>query len=143
MGKTVIKLNEQQIRQIVAESCKRVLKENGMSEEDMEEGWLGNKWNQAKAAGSTMLGKGNGGLKNRFQQSTKNWNTQGKLNDLNGLRTQLEKYIDAGQISPETTVAQLVGGKYRNGQFGKLTAQQGNLKGQITKNGGKWQSEEE
>lgn len=143
MEKNVIKLNEQQLKQIVAESVKRVLAEGEFNEENMEEGWLKDKLNQAKTAGSTMLGKGNGGIKNRIQQSKKNWKTQGKLNGLNGLRTHLEQYLDAGQISPDTTVAQLVGGKYRNGQFGKLTAQQGNLKGQITRNGGKWQSEEE
>ena len=66
-----------------------------------------------------------------------NWNSQGELNDFQSLRDQLSKYLDAGQIDPQTTVAQLVGGKYDNNKFGKLTGQIANRKAQISNRGGK------
>jgi hypothetical protein len=52
------------------------------------------------------------------------------------LKQQLEQYIDAGQLNPQMTIAQLVGGKYNGNKFGRLTGQMGNMRSQISKRGG-------
>ena len=44
--------------------------------------------------------------------------------------------LDARQISPQTTVAQLVGGKYNNNKFGTMTGMAANHRGQISRRGG-------
>ena len=44
--------------------------------------------------------------------------------------------IDARQISPQTTVAQLVGGKINNNRFGTLSGIEANRRGQISRRGG-------
>ena len=126
-----IKIKESDLNRIVSESVQRVLMEN-----EMEEGWFGDKWNQTKSAASTAFGRENGNIRQRFQNAKKNWNTQGDLNGLNNLRQQLSKLLDTKQISPNTTVAQLVGGKYNNGKFGTMSGMAANRKGQIGRRGG-------
>ncbi|MBQ0016249.1 MAG: hypothetical protein KBT04_04635 [Bacteroidales bacterium] len=49
----------------------------------------------------------------------------------------MSQFIDDGQIDPNMTVAELVGGKYRNGKMGSLTARINNRKSQISGRGGK------
>ena len=44
--------------------------------------------------------------------------------------------LDAHQTNPQTTVAQLVGGKYNNNRFGTMTGMAANRRGQIKKRGG-------
>ena len=44
--------------------------------------------------------------------------------------------LDARQISPDTTVAQLVGGKYNNNKFGTMTGMEANRRNQIKRRGG-------
>lgn len=44
--------------------------------------------------------------------------------------------LDAHQTTPQTTVAQLVGGKYNNNRFGTMTGMAANRRGQIKKRGG-------
>ena len=39
--------------------------------------------------------------------------------------------VDSRQVDPNTTVAQLIGGKYNKGRFGKMTGVQGNYQSQI------------
>ena len=145
MQKKVVRhLNEQTIQKIVTESVKKILKEmdmNGMDQmqegDDMEEGWLKDKWNQTKSAASSLRGLGSNGVKQTVNNMKSNWTNQGELNGLSGLRQQLEKFVDDGQINPQTTVAQLIGGKYNNNKFGKLTGKENSRKSQISKRGGK------
>lgn len=131
MNKKVIKLTESDLHRLIMESVEAALNEN-----EMEEGWLGDKWNQAKSAVGTAFGKGGGDFNQRFQNAKKNWNTQGDLNGINNLRQQLTQLLDARQISPETTVGQLVGGKYNNNKFGTMTGMAANRRGQISRRGG-------
>ena len=131
MNKKVIKLTESDLHRLIMESVEAALNEN-----EMEEGWLGDKWNQTKSAVGTAFGKGGGDFSQRFQNAKKNWNTQGNLNGINNLRQQLTQLLDARQISPETTVGQLVGGKYNNNKFGTMTGMAANRRGQISRRGG-------
>lgn len=138
MEKNTIKLNEEQLKTIVAESVKRILSEGNFNEEDLEEGWFGDKWNQAKTAANTFTQKTDSGMgfKDRFNAAKKNWNVQGQLNDISNLQQALIQLLDTKKISPNTTVAQLVGGKYNNNKFGTMTGMAANRRGQITRNGG-------
>ena len=76
------------------------------------------------------------GFKDRFNAAKKNWNVQGQLNDISNLQQALMQLLDTKKISPNTTVAQLVGGKYNNNKFGTMTGMAANRRGQITRNGG-------
>ena len=122
------------IRQCVNEAINQQIADG-----ELEEGWLGDKWNQTKSAVKTFTNsdKGNDTLSDRWKNTKKNWDSQGELNDFQNLRNQLSIYLDAGQIDPQTTVAQLVGGKYNNNKFGKLTGQIANRKAQISNRDGK------
>ena len=126
-----IRLTESDLHRIVKESVENILSEN-----EMEEGWFGDKWNQTKSAATTAFSKNGGNIGQRIQNARKNWNTQGELNGMNNLQQQLIQMLDARQISPQTTVAQLVGGKYNNNKFGTMTGMAANRKGQIAKRGG-------
>jgi hypothetical protein len=102
---------------------------------EIDEGWFGDKWNQTKSAvGTAFNGEGNFGQ--RLQNAKKNWDTQGDLNGINNLRQQLVQMLDAHQISPQTTVGQLVGGKYNNNKSGTMTGMAANRRGQISRRGG-------
>ena len=113
MNKKLIRLTEQDLHRIVKESVEMILIEN-----EVEEGWFGDKWNQTKSAVGTAFNKDGGSMGQRLQNAKKNWSTQGELNGMNNLQQQLTQMLDARQISPQTTVAQLVGGKYNNNKFG-------------------------
>lgn len=131
--KKTIRLTEGDLHRIIKESVNHVLMEN-----EMEEGWFGDKWNQTKSAAKTFANSGqeNNSLSDRWTRAKKNWNSQGELNGFQNLRDLLSQYLDAGQIDPQTTVAQLVGGKYNNNRFGKLTGQIANRRSQISNRGG-------
>ena len=75
-------------------------------------------------------------MRDRFSAAKKNWNTQGELNGLNNLAQQLSLFVDAGQINPQMTIAQLIGGKYNNGKFGRMSGMAANRRGQISRRGG-------
>lgn len=133
-----INLTESQLRDIVRESVSRFLKE-----EDVEEGWFGDKINQAKSAYNTATQKNkNLTLKDRVSKAKKNWNTQGELNNLNNLKRQLSHFVDSGQLNPQMTIAQLIGGKYNNGKFGRISSMTANRQGQIKRRGGTSYEEE-
>ena len=54
-----VKINEAQLKQIVAESVKRILAENEFNENDMEEGFFGNMRDKIGAVGDTFKKGGN------------------------------------------------------------------------------------
>ncbi len=134
MNKKPIKLTEQDLHFLVENTVQAYLTENGM-----DEGWLGDKWNQTKTAANTMFqGNKGAGLKQKFNNAKQNWNTQGQLNGLNNLKQQLEQFIDSGQLNPQMTIAQLVGGKYNGNKFGKMSGMIGNRQSQISRRGGQY-----
>ena len=125
--KQTIRLTESELRQMINESINEAM---------MDEGWFGDKMNQAKSAVGTMFNKNGGDLKQRYQNAKKNWRTQGELNDIGNLRKQLEDLINKHRIDPNTTIAQLIGGKYNNNKFGTISGMMNNRKSRIVGRGG-------
>lgn len=130
-----IKLTESQLHQLIQDCVNESLRER--EREEMDENWLKDKVNQTRSAIKTFTNRDkDASMYQRFSNAKKNWNSQGELNGFQNLRDQLSQYLDAGQIDPQTTVAQLVGGKYNGNKFGKLTGQIANRRAQISNRGG-------
>lgn len=131
MEKKSIRLTETELQNLIREAV-----ENVIESEELEEGLVRNKWNQLATAGRTMFQKGDMNLKNRFKNAAKNWTTQGELNDINDLSAQLSAFVEAGQLNPNMTIAQLIGGKINGNRFGRMSGMAANRIGQISKRGG-------
>lgn len=130
--KTRIRLTESQLHDIIRESVYNVL-----NEEDMEEGWLSNKLKQGKQALKTAFQDSDEmTIRDRWNNAKKNWSNQGELNNLNDLIQSISEFVDNGEIDPQTTIAQLIGGKYNHGRFGRLTGKAANRRNQIARLGG-------
>lgn len=132
MDKKIVKLTESELSNLIKEAVEQIIMEG----EDLEEGWIGDKWNQVKSAATTLGQGGDAGIKDRFNQAKANWKSQGELNNLNTLKQMLSNFVDAGQLNPQMTIAQLIGGKYNNNKFGRITGMAANRKGQISRRGG-------
>jgi hypothetical protein len=133
MNKKTIRLTEADLHNLVMEAVEQVVME---TEDELEEGWLGDKWNQAKSAATTFGQSGEVGLKDRFKTAQANWKSQGELNNINNLIQSLSAFVDAGKLNPNMTIAQLIGGKYNGNKFGRMTGMSANLRSQISKRGG-------
>lgn len=130
--KTRIRLTESQLNDLIRESVYNVL-----NEEDMEEGWLSNKYKQGKQALKTAFQDSDKmSIRDRWNNAKKNWNNQGELNNLNDLIQSISEFVDNGEIDPQTTIAQLIGGKYNHGRFGRMTGKAANRRNQIARLGG-------
>lgn len=130
--KTRIRLTESQLNDLIRESVYNVL-----NEEDMEEGWLSNKYKQGKQALKTAFQDSDEmTIRDRWNNAKKNWSNQGELNNLNDLIQSISEFVDNGEIDPQTTIAQLIGGKYNHGRFGRLTGKAANRRNQIARLGG-------
>lgn len=130
--KTRIRLTESQLNDLIRESVYNVL-----NEEDMEEGWLSNKFKQGKQALKTAFQDGDEmSIMDRWNNAKKNWSNQGELNNLNDLIQSISEFVDNGEIDPQTTIAQLIGGKYNHGRFGRMTGKAANRRNQIARLGG-------
>jgi hypothetical protein len=135
MNRNVIRLTESDLHHIIKEAVEQVIFEG--AEQEIEEGWLGDKWNQTKSAAKTMFQNNpDASLADRFKGAKANWKTQGELNDINSLKQALSDFVDAGQLSPQMTIAQLIGGKYNGNKFGRMTGMAANRRGQISRRGG-------
>ena len=130
--KTRIRLTEGQLNDLIRESVYNVL-----NEEDMEEGWLSNKFKQGKQALKTAFQDSDEmSIRDRWNNAKKNWSNQGELNNLNDLIQSISEFVDNGEIDPQTTIAQLIGGKYNHGRFGRMTGKAANRRNQIARLGG-------
>lgn len=130
--KTRIRLTESQLNDLIRESVYNVL-----NEEDMEEGWLNNKFKQGKQALKTAFQNSDEmSIRDRWNNAKKNWSNQGELNNLNDLIQSISEFVDNGEIDPQTTIAQLIGGKYNHGRFGRMTGKAANRRNQIARLGG-------
>lgn len=130
--KTRIRLTESQLNDLIRESVYNVL-----NEEDMEEGWLSNKFKQGKQALKTAFQDSDEmSIRDRWNNAKKNWSNQGELNNLNDLIQSISEFVDNGEIDPQTTIAQLIGGKYNHGRFGRMTGKAANRRNQIARLGG-------
>ena len=124
-----IRLTESQLYQLIQDCVNESLMES-----EMDENWFSDKLNQAKTSFKTFMNndRKDNSLSDRMERAKKNWHSQGELNGFQNLKDQLSQYLDAGKINPQTTVAQLVGGKYNGNRFGKLTGQIANRRAQIS-----------
>lgn len=130
--KTRIRLTESQLNDLIRESVYNVL-----NEEEMEEGWLNNKYKQGKQALKTAFqNSDNMSIRDRWNNAKKNWSNQGELNNINDLIQSISEFVDNGEIDPQTTIAQLIGGKYNHGRFGRMTGKAANRRNQIARLGG-------
>ena len=127
-----IRLTESELHYIVNEAVNTIL------QEEMEEGT----WNNLKTGAKTFFSNksnndesGIKGLQNRWKNAKANYKTQGELDDMSGLIQQLSQLLDARKISPQTTVAQLVGGKYNSNKFGTMSGMMNNRKAQLRSRG--------
>ena len=136
-----IVLNEKDLMTLVNESVKKVINE-AIQNGELDEGWFGDKWNQIKTGANTLTQGGDMSLKDRFGAAKKNWTSQGELNNINNLSAQLSKFVEAGQLNPNMTIAQLIGGKINGNKFGRMSAMAANRKSQISKRGGQANEEE-
>lgn len=139
MSKIVLK--EEEFMALVNESVKKVINE-AIQNGELDEGWLGDKWSQIKTGANTLTQSGDMSLKDRFGAAKKNWTSQGELNNINNLSAQLSKFVEAGQLNPNMTIAQLIGGKINGNKFGRMSAMAANRKSQISKRGGHANEEE-
>ena len=130
--RTRIRLTESQLNDLIRESVYNVLNEEGM-----EEGWLNNKYKQGKQALKTAFQDSDEmSIRDRWNNAKKNWSNQGELNNLNDLIQSISEFVDNGEIDPQTTIAQLIGGKYNHGRFGRMTGKAANRRNQIARLGG-------
>ena len=136
-----IVLNEKDLMTLVNESVKKIINE-AIQNGELDEGWFGDKWNQVKTGANTLAQGGDMSLKDRFGAAKKNWTSQGELNNINNLSAQLSKFVEAGQLNPNMTIAQLIGGKINGNKFGRMSAMAANRKSQISKRGGQANEEE-
>lgn len=125
--RNTIKLTESEFKEIVQTTVNEALQDEAL--------W--DKWNSLKTAAKTFASKNNSntGLSGRFSNAKKNYNLQGQYDELNRLVQQLSKFIDAGQIDPNTTIAKLIGGKYNGNKFGNMTGKMSYQMQQMHKNG--------
>ena len=140
MSKNTIKLNETQLKNVVEKSVAKIIKEmfseepinddmaEGCEEGDMDEGFF----NNLKTGAKTFF-KNSGGLGDKWNAAKKNFSMQGEYDQLSSLKQQLSDLIDKHMINPNTTVAQLVGGKYNGNKFGTMTGMIGNRQAQMNR----------
>lgn len=126
--KSRIRLTESQLNRIIAEAVS----------DELNEGWFGDKWNQAKSAASTMFNVGNSdkasernaglSMSDRFSNARKNWSTQGQLNGLNNFAETCRKAIEEYGLDPNMTL---------NDILNRVKMKSLNRQSQISKKGGR------
>lgn len=129
-----VRISEENLRNMISEAVTKVLAEEyNISEEELQEGWFGQVGDAAK---TFVSGDNKGkGLSGRWNAAKKNYATRGELDDFQGLRDKLVQLVNAKQINPNSTVAQLIGGNMNNNKFGRLSGAIANRKGQMMKRG--------
>lgn len=122
--KQTVRLTESEFRAMIQETINEALQDEGL-------------WNKLKTGAKTFVSNTNkgDGITGRFQNAKKNYRLQGEYENMQGLIKQLSQFIDAGEIDPNTTIAQLVGGKYNSNKFGRMTGKMNNRMSQMRRNG--------
>ena len=124
MAKTVIRLNEDELKGMI----KNILKEN-IENGNIDEGL----WNQLKTGAKTFVSSKNKGqgISGRWDAAKKNYGLQGEKDKFEDILKQLKALVDAGEIDPNLTIGQYLGGP--NHRFGKLTGKMANRQAQMNK----------
>ena len=140
----IVKLNGEQLNNVIMECVQEVMRENP---EMVDEGFIDNAVQGVKsffgngAAGAnnaqnqTLRSNGNGGLnlKKRWNAAKTNYNMTKENDKIDTVINYLQDLVEKGQVKPEMTVAQLVGGKMNNNKFGTLTAMRNNRTARASK----------
>lgn len=129
-----VRISEENLRNMISEAVTKVIcEEYNISEEELQEGWFGQVGDAAK---TFVSGDNKGkGISGRWDAARKNYTTRGEIDNLQGLRDQLIQLVDAKQINPNSTVAELIGGSMNKGRFGRLSGAINNRKGQMMRRG--------
>lgn len=124
MDKQVIRLTEAQLKEKIKASLREKI-ENG----ELDEGF----WNQLKTGAKTFVSDKNKGqgLSGRWDAAKKNYGLQGEKDKFGDILKQLKALVDAGEIDPNLTIGQYIGGP--NNQFGKLTGKMANRQAQMNR----------
>lgn len=138
--KKEIKLNEEQLRNIIKESIENYLGE--LDENEVEEGFGRNLMQGAKSFfGKGEAGKNggfertNGGLNigKRFNAAKTNFQMTKEGDKINDVIKFLEDMVETKKLSPDMTIAQLIGGKLNNNKYGTLYAMKDNRTSRASK----------
>ena len=129
--KRTIKLNEAELHDIIRESVYTVL-----NEEELEEGFINNLTQGVKSffgngdAGKKTSGeiRQNGGLNlgKRINAAKTNYQMTKEGGKINDVIQFLEDMVAKKQLSPQTTIAELIGGKLNDNKYGRLSAMRDN-----------------
>lgn len=120
-----IVLTESELYNVIAEQVNEALQDEGF-------------WNNLKTGAKTFFSNTNNdrGISDRWNNAKKNYRLQGEYDNFSSLIQTLSKMIDDGEIDPQITVAQFVGGKYNpRSRFGTLTGKMNNRMSQMRANG--------
>lgn len=124
MDKQVIRLTEAQLKEKIKASLREKI-ENG----ELDEGF----WKQLKTGAKTFVSDKNKGqgLSGRWDAAKKNYGLQGEKDKFGDILKQLKALVDAGEIDPNLTIGQYIGGP--NNKFGKLTGKMANRQAQMNR----------
>lgn len=119
-----IKLTESELKEQIAKCITEALEDEGL-------------WNNLKTGAKTFMSDKNKGkgFSGRWNNAKKNFSLQGEYDNIQKLISELSKFVDAGQIDPNKTIAQLIGGKYNGNKFGSMTGKMNNRMSQMKNNG--------
>lgn len=131
MAKQIVRLTESDLHRIVENTVYNILLEN-----DEEEGWL----NQIKTGAKTLFNNNKAsGLKDRWRKAKANYQTQGQIDSMDSMKSELQKVIgklqeliSAGVITPQTTVGQILSNQIK---FNSFSGKRANLQGQLYRRG--------
>lgn len=134
--KQTITMNEEQFHRFL----KNIVNET-INSQEIDEGL----WDQVKTGAKTFFNPkkdsnnttndGRVDLSNRFNNAKNNFQLRGQYDNMNDLRNKLIELINNRNISPETTIGQLIGGKYNNNRYGTMNGITSNQMSQMRRNG--------
>lgn len=108
-----IRLSESDLHRIVKETVTQIISEN----QELEEGWFGDKWNQTKSAVKAATANKGESLGTRFNRAKKNWNTMGNYNELNNVRTELINIVKKYNLDVNKPLKDIIGSEDENDNF--------------------------
>lgn len=108
-----IRLSESDLHRIVKETVTQIISEN----EELEEGWFGDKWNQTKSAFKAATANKGESLGKSFNRAKKNWNAMGNYNELNNVRKELINIIKKYNLDVNKPLKDIIGSEDENDNF--------------------------
>ena len=105
-------INETQLRNLVANMIMEELEA-----QQLDEGWFGDKWNQARSGASTFFQRNSGKTpQDRWQNTKQNWSNQGDINRFRNLKKDVVDFMNFLQnsggrlrLNYQSTIGELIG----------------------------------